>query len=88
MTVRGADPRVLLDHDMADQPHILAQRHARPDRTPRPDLDPVGQHGGGVDDGGRVNSHQAAGSGTVTTMAMNSASAASLPSMKVSPRNL
>ena len=52
-----------------------------------PEHDAVGDLGRGVDDGGRVDGHWA-GSATVTTMAMNSASAASLPSIKVSPRNL
>src|SRR5690606_8598079 len=79
-----ADARVLLDHHMADQTHAGGQGHARPDGAERADLDP-GRHGRrGVDDGGRVDGHWA-GSATVTTMAMNSASAASLPSMKVSP---
>ncbi|MNE52881.1 hypothetical protein D3C80_1475770 [compost metagenome] len=82
-----ADARVLLDHDMADQLDALGQGHARADDAPGADHDPVGDLGRGVDDGGRVDGHWA-GSATVTTMAMNSASAASLPSMKVSPRNL
>ena len=77
---------------MADQAHALGQGDIRSDRAPGADLDPFGQGRRGVDQGGGVDGHQAAGSvagvGTVTTMAMNSASAASLPSMKVSPRNL
>src|SRR5690606_18499340 len=83
----GADVRVLLDHHMADQTHAGSQRHARPHGAERADLDPVRQGRRGVHHGGRVDGHWA-GSATVTTMAMNSASAASLPSMKVSPRNL
>ncbi|MNQ75365.1 hypothetical protein D3C85_901590 [compost metagenome] len=82
-----ADARVLLDDDMADQLDALGQGHARTDYTPGADHDPVGDLSRGVDDSGQMDGHWA-GSATVTTMAMNSASAASLPSMKVSPRNL
>ncbi|MNT92384.1 hypothetical protein D3C72_2336550 [compost metagenome] len=82
-----ANAGVLLDHHMADQLDALGQDHARTDDAPGTDHDVVSDLGRGVDHGGRVDGHWA-GSATVTTMAMNSASAASLPSMKVSPRNL
>ena len=59
-----------------------------PFRVMPTDLDILRQGRRRIDQGCRVNGHQAAGSSTVTTMAMNSASAASFPSMKVSPRNL
>src|SRR5690606_16445713 len=79
-----ADGGVALDDGMRVQPHVGAQHHARAYDRPGTDLDAVSQPGRSIDDRRRVNCH----SGVSTTMAANSASAASLPSTKASPRNL
>ena len=85
----GTHHRILLDHDMAEQTHVLAELHTGSDHAPGSDLDPVGQDHTAIDHGCGVNAaHDAADGSTVTIMAANSASDANLPSMNVSPRNL
>ena len=66
-----------LDHHVRGELHPRAQRHARPDHAEGSDLHVVGQLGPGVDQGGGMDGgHAQAGVGT--TMAANSAWAASL----------